>query len=241
MKTVLILFAFLCGLTSAARSATIVLSGRIEGRLPGSILDDVNYHTLDFYWFRVQEVTTVTFSHCTSYGPGGSWGTQLDLHVYPNADAHANLSSIGGIAGGGGFCNVGSIFLNPGNYIFDIKIRDSDYDGGGGLVPISDSSKDFFWFDYQTTITGNLELYETWIGQTDRTFLITYIPESGTGILLLGALAALLSRRHRMTFLFSKPPAIVLLLLLIAEVAPVSAQQGVLECVLVQRECPKSV
>ncbi len=50
-------------LASAARSATIVPSGRIEGRLPGSILDDVNYHTLDFYWFREPSRRRVAVLH----------------------------------------------------------------------------------------------------------------------------------------------------------------------------------
>lgn len=229
MKTFLFLVTALAMLVSSARSATIVLSGRIEGRLPGSILGDVNYHTLDFYWFRVPEATTVTFSHCTTYGLGGSWGTQLDLHVYPNADAHADLTPIAAIAGAGGFCEGRTFNLLAGNYIIDFKPGDTGYDGADGLVPFSGSGRDFFWFDYQTTITGNLELYESWIGQTDRTFLITSIPESGTGLLLVSALAALLPRRRRMTSLFSKTPAVVLLLLLVACVAPVSAQQGVLE------------
>ena len=229
MKTVLLLLSFLCGLISAARSATVVISGRIEGRLPGSVFDEVNFHTLDFYWFRVPEATTVTFSHCTAYGNGGSWGTQLDLHVYPNADAHADLTPIAAIAGSGGFCEGRTFNLLAGNYIIDFKPRDTGYDGADGLVPFSGSGKDFFWFDYQTTISGNLELYETWIGQQAKTFLITSIPESGPGVLLLGALAGLLSRRRRMTPLFSKTPALVLVLLLLAGVAPVSAQQGVLE------------
>lgn len=62
MKSSLLLLTALAMLASSARSATIVLSGRIEGRLPGSVFDEVNYHTLDFYWFRVPEATTVTFS-----------------------------------------------------------------------------------------------------------------------------------------------------------------------------------
>jgi Bacterial TSP3 repeat len=132
-------------------------------------------------------------------GPGGNWGTSIDTHLYPNADAHADLTNIFGLSGGGtGFCDIQMTLVQPGRYIIDAKPGNTGYDGEDGLVAVSESGSDFHYFDYALTMTGNVRLTEIWEGQPDGTFRITVVPEPSSlaTLLIAGCLVSLRKRRR---------------------------------------------
>ncbi len=207
-----------------AGAATISLGGRIQGHIyPYDPATQSNTVTIDFYWIDVPHDTSITINWCVTNGPGGNWGTSIDLHAYTYVDPYDDLFATNGI-GAVGFagCNVRSMTIPAGRYLFNVTPRNGGFDGGSGVsYPNKFSDSDFFYFDYAGTITGDVVLTAIWRGQADNTFLKVNVPEPGAWVAALVGLACLFTRRQR-----ARQAHVLILLLAAGAALPPAACAG---------------
>jgi hypothetical protein len=175
MKTILLLLlASVC----LSRAATINLNGHIQGRLNADYQNG-NRYTLDFYFIEVPVTTTLSFNWCTSSGPLGRFGTDVDLRIAPFVNQHVDLTTISVLLGGPS-CDSEITLFQPGNYVLSVSAGNGGWDGGGGIIAVDEAVSEFEYFDYQGTIRGEATLTAIWHGLPNNTFQITNIPEPGT-------------------------------------------------------------